>query len=343
MSDPAYYLVGDKTYYDKWGANDINEWLFWGPQVLGPYLRVLGPPTDFDLDDVAFGGFALFPEEERLLWFGGDPTDYCPFHCRLYLKLMRAAWPSKWTIEWAGRGLRTLAESVGRTPPQEMLHPAFRECRDLYKKQFRLLGEEKFSNRMTLGAVSVQYLSGEMALFPIHDGDVTESYLWAGPDEIINALSQRLPRKFVEFPLGQDEPAGTYGGFHLDFQRKVLGHWSHDASIDSIPREAWPDWTIIDWEERFEKHVQITQGKLQVVYPPLEDLLTHMERFLVAEDPTDCKTFYQTHQVYDDNLDVVEEIPFPVSLNERKQIWTQALQKNGLLNKPYPENWWKTD
>ena len=343
VSDPAYYLVGDKTYYDKWGASDINEWLFWGPQVLEPYIRVLGPPTGSSLNDVAFEGFALFPEEKRLLWFGGDPIDYCPFHCRLYLELMRAVWPSKWTIVWAGRGLHTLAEAAGRTPPGETLHLAFSEYRDLFKKQFRSLSMENFSNRMTLGAVSVQYLNGETALFPIHDGDVTESYLWAGPDEIINALSRRLPRKFVEFPSGQDEPVGTYGGFHLDFQKKVLAHWSHQANIDRIPRDAWPDWTIIDWEERFEEHIKATQGKLQVVYPPLEDLLTQMERCLVAEEPSDYKIYYQTHEVYDDNLEVVEEIPFPVSLNQRKQIWTQALQKTGLAKKPYPADWWTTE
>ena len=340
MSDPAYYLVGDRTYYDKWGASEIHEWLFWGPQVLEPYLRVLGPPMDSDLDDVAFGGFTLFPEERRLLWFGGEPIDYCPFHCRLFLKLMRAVWPADWSIEWAGRGLHTLAEADGRTPPTKMLHPAFREHRDLYKKQFRALGEERWSQLMTMGAVSIRYLNDEIALFPIHDGDVVESYLWVGPDEMIDTLGARLPRKSLEFPSGQEEPVGTFGGFHLDFQKKVLAHWSHEANIDAIPREAWPDWTIIDWEERFEEHVKITEAKLQPVYPPLEDLLIQLEHSLVAEDPSDYRVFSRTHEIYDENWNVVKEIAFPVSLDERRLIWNKALQKTGLASKPYPKDWW---
>ncbi|MCA9775841.1 MAG: hypothetical protein KC800_03960 [Candidatus Eremiobacteraeota bacterium] len=342
MSDPAYYLVGDKTYYSRSGARYTDDWLFWGPQVLVPYLRVLGPPMDTDLNDVAFGGFALFPDEKRLLWFGGEDLDCCPFYCRLYLKLMKAVWPEEWRIEWAGRGLHTLARAAGRTPPRESLHPAFREHRELYEKQFRMLGEERWSQLMTMGAVSIRYLNDEIALFPLHDGDVPESYLWVGPDEIVDALGARFPRKSLEFPSGQEEPVGTFGGFHLDFQKRVLAHWSHQANIDAIPREAWPDWTIIDWEERFEEHVKITNGKLQPVYPPLEDLLTQLERSLVAEEPSDYKVFYQTHEIYDENWNVVEEIAFPISLPERKRIWTQALQRTGLAKKPYPGNWWNT-
>ena len=342
MSDPAFYFVGDETYYDRYGARYIEDWLFWGPQILEPYLRVLGPPTGSNLNDVAFGGFALFPDEKRLLWFGGETIDCCPFHCRLYLKLMRAIWPAEWTIEWAGRGLHTLARAAGRVPPTEILHPAFREYRGLYEKQFRMLGEEKWSQRMTLGAVSVRYLNGEMALFPILDGDVTESYLWVGPDVISEALSQRFPRQLVEFPSGQSEPVGTYGGFHLDFKDNILAYWSQDPNAESVPSEAWPGWTIIDWEERFEEHIKATQGKLQPVYPPLEDLLTQLERSLVAEEPSDYKAFDQTHEIYDENWNMVEEIAFPISLPERKRIWTQALQKTGMANQPYPENWWST-
>ena len=341
MSDPAYYLVGDKTYYSRSGARYIDDWLFWGPQVLEPYLRVLGPPRDLTLDDVAFGGFVLFPEEKRLLWFGGESNACCPFYCRLYLKLMRAIWPTEWTIEWAGRGLCTLAVAAGRTPPSVTSHPAFGEHIVAYQQAFEFLSKETGEEFGTVGAASVLYLNDEIALFPVHDGDAVECYLWKGPDKIIEALSERLPRNIVEFPSGHPQPVGTFGGFHLDFKSKTLAHWSHQANIDSIPREAWSGWTILDWEERFEEHVEVTQGKLQPVYPPLRDLLVQMEWELVAEEPSNYKAFYQTHQICDENWDVVEEIPFPISLPERKQIWTQALQKTGLAHKPYPENWWE--
>lgn len=343
MSDPAYYFVDDKTYYSRHGARYIENWLFWGPQILEPYLRVLGPPMDSDLNDVAFGGFTLFPDEKRLLFFGGDSNNYCPFHRQAYVRLMRAVWTSDWRIEFAGRGLQTLTKAAKKALPQDAEHPAFGEHREAYRKQFLFLSEETGEEFGTTGAVSVRYLNDEIALFPIHDGDVTESYLWAGPDEIINALSQRLPRQVVEFPSGHEEPVGIYGGVHLDFKEKLLAYWSLGPIVEPVYKEAWPGWTILDWEEKFEEHVSITRGKLNPVYPPLEDLLTQMGSYLVAEEPSDYKIYYQTHEVYDDNLEVVEEIPFPVSLNQRKQIWTQALQKTGLAKKPYPADWWTTE
>lgn len=330
MSEPAYYLVGDKTYYDG-GAREIEEWLFWGPQVLEPYLRVLGPPCGPDLNDVAFGGFALFPEERRLVWFGGESTADCPFYCRLYLKLMRAIWPEEWTIEWAGRGLKTLIEAAGRAPQSTTRHPAFGENGYLYQQQFHLLSREQEAEFGTLGAISIRYLDGKTALFPIHDGDVTESYLWAGPNRIaeILALSGRTQRSDVYFPDGP-EPVYCYGGCHIDFQRKFLGFWSHCSVIDELPAEAWPGWTIVDWEERFEEHVAVCEGRLMSKPPPNEELLAQMKRNLMVKASAEHHSFYRAHEVYDEDWKLVEEIEFPVSLEERERLWSEALAANGL-------------
>ena len=321
-------------YYDRYGARDVDNWLFWGPEVLEPYLRTLGPPCSHSSYDVAFGGFALLREEKRLVWFGGTPSE-CPLRCRLFLHLQRAIWPDDWTIEWAGRGFQTLLKAAG-WPPEKALEVVDRD--HLYEKQFQMLGTERIEEFIAVGAATIRNSRGELSLFPLHDGDVTESYLWAGPERILERLSQRLPREELTVP---DNRSSLAGGFHLDFQTKTLSHWSHDPIIDPIPPEPWTDWKIVDWEERYEEQVKATDGRLKVIYPSLEKCLAHLERYLVAEEPWTHDPYREEYQILDDDLEEVERVPFPVTTARRVELWKKTLRETG-LDEVVDEAVWET-
>lgn len=336
MSDPAFFFVDDQFYYHRYAAREVSEWLFWGPDLLDPYLRLLSPPMPEVVDEVAFAGFALFSEEKRLLWFSSDEDHMCLFTSRLIRKLQRALWPDEWTLEWAPRGLHTLLERTGRKPGP-LLPPCSPQHGHLYLQMLeKHLGKEPQWG--TVGTASVRYLDGGVSLHPVTDGDVTQCYLWAGPERIIELLHLRLPRTQLQFPQGEN-PCGWPGGLHLDFSTKILGHWSHDPNRSQIPASRWEGWTIIDWEDRFEEQIKATDGKLTPAYPPLETLLAQLERGYVPEDPHEHSLFARDLHIYDENDEPAETIKFPLNLEQRRARWNRALKATGLDKPPYPQQW----
>ena len=339
VSNPMYIFAGNDVYYDRGDADEVENWLFWGPQVLETYIRVHSPPCEHDGWDLPFGGMSVDTERKRLVWFSGGETGDCPFYCRLFLKLQRALWPEDWVIEWAGRGLDSLLEASGRAPDSEQTHPASGRHAELFAKEFENLSDERSTSYGTVGCASIRLVDGSLKLYPIHDGDVTEVYLWAGSEKVLEKLRGRRARNKVYFPTGREPTSGVKGGFHIDLSGKTLYHWSHHWGVDPIPTKAWPGWTIIDWEHRFEEHVKATDGKLQPLYPPMSELLAHMEQWLVCPEQWRYDPYHRKYPVYDDNDEVIEEVDFPVPLEERQALWQKALKATGLDKPPYPQTW----
>lgn len=337
VSNPMYIFAGNDVYYDRGDADEVENWLFWGPQVLETYIRVHSPPCEHDGWDLPFGGMSVDTERKRLVWFSGGETGDCPFYCRLFLKLQRALWPEDWVIEWAGRGLDSLLTSVKRPKEPKPINPLVGSTMGIAIVD-RIAREELVEEFGIVGAASVRSQDGSLKLYAVHIGDVTEDYLWVGADQIVSTLANRPSRSHLTFPQGE-KLVSSMGGFHLDLKEKLLGHWHHYPEIDSIPTKAWPGWTIIDWEHRFEEHVKATDGKLQPLYPPMSELLAHMEQWLVCPEQWNYDPYHRKYPVYDDNDEVIEEVDFPVPLEERQALWQKALKATGLDKPPYPQTW----
>jgi hypothetical protein len=267
MGHRANYVIKTadqvEVYYSHWGANVIEQDLFWGPEHALDFIRTQRKMGSW-LDDVwCEGGATLDVPNQTLTFFGGEDIQHDPFLREHLLTLFKASW-TPWRVEWAHRGIFDLAKVAGVEESEVYSKGSDRSC----FKKLRLpeLGSKK--RRRCDGLLN---FNGKR--FTIVDHLTT--YLPMGPK-----FAKALPNK--QAPLFLEECPPRSGATVLEVERKIQ-FWALSAHplLEEWIRLAWPGWHV----ERYEEYAvhQVTEFMVRVGQQPpslSESLATFRKQFL---------------------------------------------------------------
>lgn len=230
MGHRANYLLkrgGEyELFYSHWGANVIENDLFWGPELAEQFVRSQKPVDEW-LDEVwCEGGACLDHDGQELLFFGGEDVLYDPFLRQAYLALMEAAW-SPWKVSWAHRGILDLARAVGVSDQVVLLNNQAERLK-------HVLARPELVDPRRVWCRSVLQIDEQ--LFSLHTK--IDGALLNGP-----RLLKLLP-KTPGPPLLENEPPS--GGAVVHTTQERLSYWCMNSPplLQEWLTEAWPGWLV---------------------------------------------------------------------------------------------------
>lgn len=279
-------LVEDGNYrlfYCHWCAITIPSDIFWGPHYAIPFVQTqqkMEADESGWLDEIwSEGGVLVDSDRRHVLVYGGDGLHYDIPLRRLYMELLRLAWPG-WTAKWAFDGITEIAEYVGYDIPES----------DLLGEDdsIQLDPPEEKHEVDTIG--SFIFEDDSLRLFALPQFGPSE-LLKAGPP-LIEAAKDRPGFESLKLAEWLKPGAFPVGGFHVDVPSKQIVYWSA-SSHDKLRRmqAAWPGWDVRWLEDRYEEHLALTRGKLIFPSYAVDDLLPKLERQLLGDSSHAIKFF----------------------------------------------------
>lgn len=234
----ALVSEGRRTLYrSKWGGDDLDFRLFFGPERALAYAR---ENREADRDggwygDEAQGGALIDCDGRRLLWFGG--ADLC-WDVRLraaWMALAARRWPG-WRLDWAVDGIYEIRSAFGETvSPYRVATEGF--ARD---REDALLGDMLLSWRSVDGSAGARRMNGAI------------DALWVGPKGAAAALDA-----LKGAPRWREGDDGWFdAGAHIDFEAQRLAFWS--AQPTPFPEHnaarAWRGWEVVWLRDDLDAH-----------------------------------------------------------------------------------------
>lgn len=260
-------------YYSHWCANSLPRELFWGPEHALHFIQIqnkVDSETGW-LDAVWAEGGAIIDLDKKvfILYGGEDIKQDIPLR-RVYLQLLAQVW-SGWEIKWAYEGIADLADYVGY-PKTKVLNQTEEEsvifCPPKEKDWLSIIASVRFIDDCTL-------------LFPL-DG-ITEDFLYCGP-QMVDLFDRSFGQKEITIP----EWTSTFlqGGFHIDVVEKTLDYWLADDAPGLLVQltKRWHGWKVNWHRDRFESHIEKTNGRIIFQHRTLEEMMALLKDILLKED-----------------------------------------------------------
>ena len=244
-------------YYDHWCANRLDDELFWGPELAIEFIRQREPVAEPEgwLDTIWCEGAAIVDVGRSVLtWFGGEDVLYDVPQRRAHLELMAHQWPG-WDIRWAHEGILSIADELGL--PRAEFRGRPRDA-DAQSTRPRLARNDEFPDFNQV-ATSVRLEDGELLVARLCG---TTDALHAGPAllEPLLAHGSRDPLRWNPFP---------WGGVHVDRGQRTIDVWWAGTTYDLVDhmRAAWPGWTVGWHRDRYERQVELADGRIVLPAP----------------------------------------------------------------------------
>ncbi len=247
-------------YRSKWGGDEFDGRLFFGPRRALAYARGLSEadPASGWYGEEAQGAALIDCDARRLLWFGGVETAVDVLRRAAWLELMTPQWPG-WRIDWAVEGIFEIREAFGEERrPYRVGAEGFSVA-----PGDGLLGDMLLTWRRADGADGARRMNGAV------------DSLWLGPKGVEAALDA-----VAGAPAFRERDDGWFDcGAHVDFAARRLAFWA--AAPAAYPefnaKRAWRGWDVAWLRDDWRAHLALSP-----LAPPLPDDGSSMREALDA-------------------------------------------------------------
>lgn len=319
-----------ELYYNHWCAITMPEDLFWGEREGLRFIEMqkrVGPQEW--LDDVwAEGGALMDLDRRRLLLFGGEDIQYDILLQRLYLKLMAFTWPG-WDVQWAYEGIVELANAAGY--PGETLRE-----RQTGNRSVPVI-EPLDNPEWATVALSVRHADGTLRIYA--SDTFPESFLEGGPGPLLRADPALAYSEMDWNALTDSFPTA---GLHLDEAERRMEFWRANPDMFFESEPAWTGWACTDLRDRYERQIELTEGRLRLPQPNREALLEQLTSSLLREVGSGSDTVLEVLRIHAEqgkevqiNPAVFDEERPAFDLVDREQVLNEAIRR---LKEAEPEN-----
>lgn len=243
-----------RVYFNQWVAQDMDRYVFWGPQHLLDIMEdedwdnaAEGDPDEVDLwlDDIwAEGGCCIDFDRRHVLLYGGEDIECDVLWIETYLRLLGYTWPG-WSAEWSWGKLAQIAEYAGVTgarldeigrsttymPPEQHLDRYVESSLRLLDLDYRPCGASTLSATVD-GMSRVAFTSEEWPTAWLYIGDYVEKAL----------------HRLADGPLRYEGDLFIMGGVHIDYDAREILIWRvYDNNIRIELTGYWDGWRLRDF------------------------------------------------------------------------------------------------
>ena len=325
MGHRANLAIGNagsyELFYSHWCANTLPRDLFWGSEHAIDFVSRQRPvaPEDGWLDTVwAEGGAVVDPENRVVLFYGGEDLLYDVPLRRLFLRMMNVAW-GDWTIHWAFEGIVSIAEYLGVARRHVIAESDDTSLADLSPPK----------EKDWLSCIGTVRCGDNLSIYPL-DGFLRH-YLHAGPGLL--AASKSI-ESYAEFNVAEWTSEFPSGGFHADMDDRRLAFWAANDCPNLVAdvSDAWRDWQIDWYKDRFESHVQLTNSVLSLNERSASEMLPELLQMLGQDSkPVDLLELVEKLSEHDGSGEVkvnpfaVRDDRLAVDADFRKQVLARCV------------------
>lgn len=213
-------------------------------------------------------------------------------------------WPG-YSIKWAHNGVLDLANYVNYSEINQLSEPTSSLWKENWLNMFTSENEKDLVGALTLDS------EGTLEIYPLYGFDAGSRILFAGERVITEARAHTGHSSFIFPDLSTESyPDFAREGIHLDEENRMLFFWLAEplSVFEEQLQLFWPNWTIVNLWDAYEKHELLTRNRLTFLGCS-EELLVERLRCIV------CHSYKKGDSMIDDVTNKLTEEGKNVQVN----------------------------
>lgn len=277
-----------EIYYDHWGANQIEQYIFWGEKETVKFFRSHEKNDKSNwLDNVWCEGAALIDLDKKvLLFFGGEDIEYEIQLRKVYMDLIKYNYEG-YDIKWAHNGIVDLAEYV-----HENKELVYDNTADI---NFNINSAEKMFTNVDDCPCNIITIKGKDEKIEIVKNNSYElEWIFLG-EKLFEIFNKFKSNKVLDLSKENEFPLS---GVHFDIINKSIYLWKAKSDFDLEKlKSVWINWKVYNLLDNYEEHVKLANGYL--IMPELDKhkSLERLKDILVKENSNNLKLINEVNNI----------------------------------------------